>query len=513
MNARSILRSGSIAGLINLFIVLLGLNDLAGRLVMAWLGLPSQEPGAWLFLLAVALGGGVVAVRRAGCASWLRIVAAGLLAGAPHGLLLAAFTWLLGHLMALGPAANESPLWRVLAHLVFRLDKITPETVRLLTLGRSPLVAASVTFGALMAASLAGAAWAQVSVRYRWSAGLKKRWATWRAALPDVPVALETGRLKHWRRLAYGLGLLALLVLPLMLDQYWNYMLGTVGIYVILGLGLNVVVGMAGLLDIGYVAFFAVGGYTIALLTAPTPHGVMLDFWLVLPLGIALAAVVGVLLGIPALGVRGDYLAMVTLAFGEIISILLRSILLQDFTGGPRGVRNVSGPSLFGHDLSSELHFMYLIILGIILTVWITSRLQNSRVGRAWLAIREDEDVAAAMGVNTLKYKLLAFATGAATAGFAGVIFASRNKFAGPEDFSLIVSVNVVCLVIVGGMGSIPGVVLGALVLKGLPEILRELDNYRMLAFGALLIVMMLVRPEGLWPSTRRKMELHEHHD
>jgi branched-chain amino acid transport system permease protein len=223
---------------------------------------------------------------------------------------------------------------------------------------------------------------------------------------------------------------------------------------------------------------------------------------------VALASVAGVLLGIPVLRMRGDYLAIVTLGFGEIIRILSKSDVLTDFTGGPKGVRAVGGPELFGWDLNSEFHFMYFIMLGILLVAYATYRLQRSRVGRAWMAIREDEDVAEAMGVNTLKYKLLAFAIGAAFAGFSGGLFASRNRFTGPEDFTLLVSINVLALVIIGGMGSIPGVILGALVLKGLPEILRELSDYRMLAFGALLVVMMILRPEGLWPSARRKMEL-----
>jgi branched-chain amino acid transport system permease protein len=207
---------------------------------------------------------------------------------------------------------------------------------------------------------------------------------------------------------------------------------------------------------------------------------------------------------------RGDYLAIVTLGFGEIIRILAKSDALTDFTGGPRGVRAVAGPSLFGIDISSEFYFMYVIILGIVLAAVITSRLQNSRLGRAFVAMREDEDVAQTMGVYTLKYKVLAFAIGAAFAGLGGVIFASRNQFTGPEDYTLLVSVNVLSLVIIGGMNSIPGVILGSLVLKGLPEMLRELDDYRMLAFGALLIVMMILRPEGLWPSQRSAMELHE---
>jgi branched-chain amino acid transport system permease protein len=200
----------------------------------------------------------------------------------------------------------------------------------------------------------------------------------------------------------------------------------------------------------------------------------------------------------------------VTLGFGEIIRILAKSDALTGFTGGPRGVRAVAGPTLFGASLNSEFHFLYFILLGIVLVVFVTSRLQGSRLGRAWVAMREDEDVAQAMSIYTLKYKVLAFAMGAAFAGLGGVIFASRNKFTGPEDFTLLVSVNVLCLVIIGGMNSIPGIVVGALVLKGLPEVLRQLEDYRMLAFGVLLIVMMILRPEGLWPSARRRMELRD---
>jgi branched-chain amino acid transport system permease protein len=303
-----------------------------------------------------------------------------------------------------------------------------------------------------------------------------------------------------------------LLVAPQVIGQYWNYTMGTVGIYVLLGLGLNIVVGFAGLLDLGYVAFFAIGAYTVGLLTAAEPHGLMLSFWVALPIGVLIAALSGILLGIPVLRMRGDYLAIVTLGFGEIIRILAKSDVLTDFSGGPRGVRDIA-PGLFGAAVSKAdyfMYFMYLILLGIALVAFVTNRLQNSRTGRAWMAMREDEDVAEAMGVFTLKYKLLAFAIGAAFAGLGGAIYASRNQFVGPEDFTLLVSINVLCLVIIGGMGSIPGVIVGALVLKGMPEILRELDEYRMLFFGALLIFMMIVRPEGLWPSKRRQMELRE---
>ena len=205
---------------------------------------------------------------------------------------------------------------------------------------------------------------------------------------------------------------------------------------------------------------------------------------------------------------RGDYLAIVTLGFGEIIRILVQERCADRLYRRARGASALSAvPACLAINLNTEFFFMYLILAGIMLVAFVTRRLQDSRVGRAWMAMREDEDVAEAMGVNTLKYKLMAFAIGAAFAGLGGAIFASRNQFTGPEDFTLMVSINVLCLVIIGGMGSIPGVVVGALVLKGLPEILRELDEYRMLVFGALLVVMMIVRPEGLWPPKRKRME------
>jgi branched-chain amino acid transport system permease protein len=293
----------------------------------------------------------------------------------------------------------------------------------------------------------------------------------------------------------------------LVIGQYWNYTIGTVGIYVLLGLGLNIVVGLAGLLDLGYVAFFAIGAYTMALLTAPAPHHLMWSFWLVIPIAIVLAALTGLLLGAPVLRMRGDYLAIVTLGFGEIIRILSKSDALTPFTGGPKGVSSVGGPTIFGHSFNTGQDFVYLIILAVLLAIFVTNRLQNSRIGRAWEAMREDETVSRAMGINTLSHKLLAFAIGAAFAGLGGALFASRNQFTGPEDFSLMVSINVVAVVIVGGMGNIPGVIAGALVLKGLPEVLRQLQDYRVMVFGALLVVMMLWRPAGLIPSSRRKME------
>jgi len=233
-----------------------------------------------------------------------------------------------------------------------------------------------------------------------------------------------------------------------------------------------------------------------------------MNFWLALVAGIALAAVTGILLGLPIMNLRGDYLAIVTLGFGEIIRILLKADLLEWFTAGPKGLRSLAQPTLFGKPFSSDVDYMYLIIIAVIISIFVANRIEKSRVGRAWLSIREDATVAQATGVNNFRYKLLALAIGAAFAGLAGALFASRNQFTGPEDHILMVSINVLCLVIVGGMGSIPGIILGSFVLKGLPEILREFEAYRMLAFGALLVVMMILRPEGLLPSSRPQLEL-----
>jgi branched-chain amino acid transport system permease protein len=260
---------------------------------------------------------------------------------------------------------------------------------------------------------------------------------------------------------------------------------------------------------LGYVAFFAIGAYTAGLLTAPAPLPLQIGFWPVMIFSIVMAAFAGILLGIPVLRMRGDYLAIVTLGFGEIIRVLIRSDMLSPYLGGPQGIRDIAGPSLFGVSFSGKA-YLYLIILAILLIILFTNYLQNSKVGRAWMAMREDETVAQAMGINTLYYKLMAFATGAAFAGLGGALFAARNQYTGPADHTLMVSINVLSLLIVGGMGSIPGVIIGAFVLKGLPEILRELDLYRLLVFGGLLVFMMIIRPEGIWPAPRRRMELHE---
>jgi branched-chain amino acid transport system permease protein len=235
-----------------------------------------------------------------------------------------------------------------------------------------------------------------------------------------------------------------------------------------------------------------------------------LPFWVALPIALVFAAISGILLGIPVLRLRGDYLAIVTLGFGEIIRILALSDMLKPYIGGPQGIMETPPPYFFGVPLSDPRYLYYLILAACLVVVFISLRLNDSRIGRAWIAVREDEDVAQAMGINLVAAKLMAFAIGACFAGVGGAIFAARQGAIFPMDFTLFVSINVLCLIIIGGMGSIPGVITGAFFLIGLPEVLREVDEYRVLAYGAGLVIMMLVRPGGLLPSARRRLELEE---
>ncbi|MEK6681429.1 MAG: branched-chain amino acid ABC transporter permease [Nitrospirota bacterium] len=293
------------------------------------------------------------------------------------------------------------------------------------------------------------------------------------------------------------------LLLPFFTDQYITNVAITAVAYIALAIGLNIVVGFAGLLDLGYVAFYAVGAYLFALLST----GAGLSFWAALPLAAIVAAAFGVLLGFPTLRLRGDYLAIVTLGFGEMIRITLNN--WDSLTGGPNGILGIAAPSLFGLSLSQPAHYYYLIILLVLFTIFAANRLNNSRIGRAWIAIREDEIAAEAMGINIVKMKLLAFALGASFAGIAGAFFASRMRFVSPESFTFFESVIILSMVILGGMGSIPGVILGAVVLVILPESLRGFQNYRMIIFGSAMVLMMIFRPQGFIGSTRRRLELH----
>jgi branched-chain amino acid transport system permease protein len=334
-------------------------------------------------------------------------------------------------------------------------------------------------------------------------------------------VAWRAAQSSREQALLGGLLLAGLAILPFTLDQFQNAVMGIVFIFVMMGLGLNIVVGYAGLLDLGYVAFFAIGAYAYAFLSAPfsspwfsqqlAQWGVptdqpLLSFWQAIPPIMVLAAIGGVLLGTPVLRLRGDYLAIVTLGFGEIIRLFMLN--LADLTNGPRGLLNIAPPTVFGYDLGNPRDIFILALLGSGAIAFVALRLERSRLGRAWVAIREDEEAAQAMGVPLVRAKLLAFAIGATFAGLAGQLYAARQVNIFPDNFTLFVSIDALALIIVGGMGSIPGVVFGALALKGLPEVLRGVDEYRIVAFAALLVIMMIARPEGILPAQRTKAEL-----
>ena len=337
-------------------------------------------------------------------------------------------------------------------------------------------------------------------------------WATRGDRVRARAAAMPPDRQRKAKLVVYAALVGLLLLLPLIVGQRLSEVLGTIGIYVLLGLGLNIVVGFAGLLDLGYVAFYAVGAYTTALLTSPASPAFSpeLPFWGALPFVIVAAAVIGLLVGTPVLRLRGDYLAIVTLGFGEIAREVFKSQWAQPVTGGAQGILSIPPPLPF--DRAPQAIYYPILFFCILAAVAATS-LAASRVGRAWNAMREDESVAEATGVNTTYYKLLAFGLGAAFGCISGALFAAKIGVIFADSFNILVSINALALIILGGMGNIAGVVVGALVLVGLPEFLREFAEYRLLIYGAVLVAMMLLRPEGLLPSRTRRAELHERDD
>jgi len=335
---------------------------------------------------------------------------------------------------------------------------------------------------------------------------------------------------------------IGLFIVPLIAQQFgnaWVRIIDSALLYVLLALGLNIVVGYAGLLDLGYVAFYAVGAYLFALLASPQlldtfpaikealPAGMHTSIWLVIPLGALVAGFFGVLLGAPTLKLRGDYLAIVTLGFGEIIRVFLLNLDAPvNITNGPKGIGPIDTPTLFGWDLgkSSEVfgmtippvtHYYYVFLALVVFGILICYRLEQSRIGRAWMAIREDEIAAKAMGINTRNLKLLAFGMGATFGGVSGVMFATFQGFVSPESFALQESIIIVAMVVLGGIGHLPGVIVGALLLAALPEVLRyvagplqqmtggrlDASILRQLLVALAMITIMLVRPRGLWPT------------
>ncbi|MEM7110829.1 MAG: hypothetical protein AAF614_00240 [Chloroflexota bacterium] len=339
---------------------------------------------------------------------------------------------------------------------------------------------------------------------------------------------------------------LFLLILPSLLGIYLSEIFNNVALYVLMGLGLNIAVGLAGLLDLGYVTNFAIGAYVMALLTSNSEFGLAepISFWLALPICILAGMLAGFIFALPVLKMRGDYLAIATLGFGEIIRILARSDALKEVIGGAQGILQVPQARIEGFFANiletiilpinnfleqwqlgiltvenGEIVFgtppqlYYLLLLCSLLMLIVSRQLNNSRTGRRWMAMREDEDVAAAMGINTTNAKVIAFTLSAASGGLAGAIFAAKLGSIFPQSFQLLISVNVLSLIIVGGLGSLPGIVVGAFALIGVPELLREFAEFRILLYGIALIMMMLFRPEGLWPSEARRRELRMDED
>jgi branched-chain amino acid transport system permease protein len=313
------------------------------------------------------------------------------------------------------------------------------------------------------------------------------------------------------------------LALPLIVrNSAFTNFLADAGAYVLLALGLNIVVGFAGLLDLGYAAFFAIGSYAFAMLASPQ-FGIHIPFWVMLFVASGIAAVFGILLGAPTLRLRGDYLAIVTLGFGEIVPQTFQN--LSQWTGGPNGIGSLDGPTFFGYRFGfNVLPYYYLMLALIVVAVILVSNLRDSRLGRSWMAIREDELAAAHMGINTTRAKLAAFALGASFSGLAGVAYGAKLQLVSPDQFGFNVSVAILSMLVLGGMGNVPGVILGSLVISSLDRLILpqatnflqntvhvnvDLTNSRFLIYGVILVMMMLFRPEGLLPSRQRAAELH----
>ncbi|HNS01039.1 MAG TPA: leucine/isoleucine/valine transporter permease subunit [Anaerolineae bacterium] len=527
-----VIKIGLLGGGVAIYLALVGiLTALANRMIITKVISLGQ-----IILLSVFIIFGYMAAQRAAAGQAKRPIVRCLLSGAIAGLLISLF---LSALVVIAPIINLRSVF----------INASPELFDLLTLGRGVpdglllLIGIGVAVGALSAGLFLlpdrlrrsvgmgllaipivsilnsslfagrGISALQAAAVFVIALVITFFWQPARTATSQRLSALPTKQQRAVATLAYIILGIGVLLLPL-LGPYPAEILDTVGLYILLGLGLNIVVGFAGLLDLGYVAFFALGAYTVGILTSPEIQwvGVQLTWWQALPFAVIVGTLAGVILGIPVLQMRGDYLAIVTLGFGEIIRLIFLSDWLKPLVGGSNGITRIPRalPVPAGSRLSDQQMLFYVILAGILVAAFIATRLKYSRLGRNWAAMREDEDVAQAMGINLVRTKLMAFATGAGLSALSGAIFASKLTSVYPHSFNLLVSINILAVIIVGGLGSIPGVIVGALVLVGLPELLREFAEYRLLVYGAVLVFMMLKRPEGLLPEARRKLELHE---
>ena len=540
------IRTGLLGGTVTLFMCLVGIVEVSmGRAVIY----PFLSLGDTLLLLAYALFCAMAVQRTTGgrpsaaaARSSAERLGSTVVAGAVAGLLISVFLSalvLVGSLIDLRAVLiRASPtlfslltfgltpdnlILGIIANLLFGLglgalvgaSYLLPERLRrALVTGLALVPVLAILNSAFFAAR--GLSVIAAVIVFVAGAGLSYAWSGFGDPVRQRIAGLSpTGR-RAYRAGQIGLATLVVLLLPLT-GSYPSQVLDFVGLFVLMGLGLNIVVGFAGLLDLGYVAFYALGAYTMGILTSPEIQwatvqwfGFSFTFWMAVPFAVLVSIFAGVILGVPVLGMRGDYLAIVTLGFGEIIRIVALSDWLKPYIGGSNGITRIPRPVIGPIEFNTPGSLYYLIVIGCLLVAFIAFRVKDSRLGRAWMAVREDEDVAQAMGIDLVRTKLLAFATGAAFAGLAGAFFATMIGSIYPHSFTLMISINVLCVIIVGGMGSIPGVLLGAAALVGLPEILREFSEYRLLIFGAALVLVMLTRPEGLLPEARRKLELHE---
>lgn len=527
MNLSPSVRTGLITGVLLLFFILIGIYTTFEALTLSGIGLTvqgataseiaKQVPTATnpqfsrVFTLLAALIAGALASRAAKNlgAGILHAVTANAIAGAMVAVFL----------------IFASTLYSSKFDVSFVFEKLKKETVSALLYGQPAFVGGVIWIGILAVGGALGAL-------------LLSAWRGLKIHKSLTSASRSTGiQGNQVQTVLLGIAALFLIIAPQFIGVYWNSVLGSIGLFVLLGLGLNIVIGFAGLLDLGYVGFYAIGAYTVAVLTSPS-NTYQWPFWVALPIAMITAAIAGTLLGIPVLRLRGDYLAIVTLGFGEIIRIIFKFLPGIPFTfkipfpgfvegiavnlgkgivlGGPQGILNVAPPTItlpfinYTIGFNSSTPFWYLIFAACILVAFVATRLNNSRLGRSWTAMREDEDATEAMGVDTTRIKLLAFGLGAFFAGLGGAIYATRQQHIFPDDFTLLVSINALALIIIGGLGSIPGVIIGSIVLIGLPEVLRPVADYRLLAYAALLVVMMLVRPAGLIPAARQRLEIRE---
>ena len=362
--------------------------------------------------------------------------------------------------------------------------------------------------------ALLGVAIFFLSMLWTWCFSRKARGQAIVSLPPAVSGSLKQlfslpGRNAHTRAVSLGIVLVVMLAMPHVSSFYQTNIMISALLYVMLALGLNIAVGIAGQLVLGYVAFYAVGAYTYALLNQAFGIG----FWACLPVGGFMAVLFGLALGFPVLRLRGDYLAIVTLGFGEIVRLTLLN--WASLTGGSGGIKDIPAPGFFGMDMDINMSTMfvyYIVLAAVIITIVVISRLKNSRVGLALQALREDEIACEAMGINLARVKLSAFALSSCWAGFAGVIFAAKTSFINPASFTFMESAMILSMVVLGGMGSIVGVVIAAMILILAPEYLRAFSEYRMLIFGAIMVIMMIFRPQGLVTGERRRYRITKLH-